>query len=288
MQVQPVAAHFVWNPLALLKRPLLQARGRPDAGPPHEWPRLDLLAALLKQGFELVENAGNHFRNGGALVFPRRAVATGTKLFMVCLVERERIFSRGAASIHTKGSAAYYRALLHAEDTFRVEAAMEVGDKCVLEALAAKGPVPEPLKDEMLAIEDVPPEEPEALPADEEDKMPFPFLVNGFGDDAPDLEPVEWAPAGETWARTIHFMYDGVRRDQLRGWDRCPCPEHGKCYKFQHLSTAGSRPRLIAFLMAWCLEAATYPASEGEGPNPHQAASPNEAMVERAFATYLT
>jgi hypothetical protein len=264
-------------PMVSLSQPMLEMGITEGDMPLTNRSKLDLIAILHRQGFDSDKNPPQLWTaDMGPNVYRYSAIASGSKLYFVSLVLRDKIVAKNATSILHNASASYYKCLLSLPDLTEMQALVDISsvDESACTTLLDAGGIVHVETSEMLAIEDAPGDH----SAHNSDAFSPVLLANAAAELAL-VQPVTLGIilSGPPLAPVVFFDRHSHSSGILRGYTRCIWG-HDKCFKYQQVNVAGSRERLVAFLSAWQI------FGEGRPRELHTGHDPPAELVDQQLA----
>lgn len=233
--------------------------------------KIDLLVALHRQGFTGGATLSSWTPASGDK-YSEAMAARGTKLYLVCLLRRDDILSRGASEILHRGPAKYYLSLLACPTLDMVQAIVSSGERSAVAfdvALKTAGVSETDWGGEsddgedMLALEESGPGGPpiETQGFEAASSMAAPYTLPAM-------------PGSTTMNPVVHFDNCSHASGHLRAYSRCAWG-HARCFKYVQVNVAGGRSRAIAWVHAWQL------LGERTNREDHCGVVPPEALVDQ-------
>lgn len=259
--------HLTYKPLVLLSDPYLEMSVTDRSA----ISKLDLITLLHREGFEGVREPPVAWTPAARMVYRLQSVLSGSKSYLLCLVRREEILSKGVCSILHNRDAKYYRLLLGLADLREVQ---QLLDRAALTPAKCKSlledsgvPVEEP--EEPLQMLDAPNQEAGVL----HESAPVQIALHAAEQARMRPHVFPPIPIAGTTVPIVYFDGCSHKNGILRGFTKCIWGHEG-CHKYQQSNVAGSRERLISFLYAWNLW------GEGKTREDHAGNSPPDDIVQ--------
>ena len=249
-----------------------------ESSDPLRTSRLDLVAILKRQGFDGSSGADAPWTPDGKDIYMRSALLNGPTSYFAALVMRHAIISKGAVEIRHHMCSAYYKCLVTLDDMRAVQALVDrraaAADFAnLLGGGQAAEDAPLPMLEDAVdgggVLDDV------ADAGDEVAAPPVP-LEDRFGGAVAMTSSVPLPRVGGHANLYVHFDNFTHRSGILRGYVKC-CWGHEKCHKYMQLNVAGTKRRLVAFLLAW------QQMGSGVGRDDHSGHDPSDAAVAAAL-----